>query len=177
MHNTGPKQTTFLKRVRKIGKSDHELRHACPSEWNNSAPNGRILMKFDVWVFLKHLSEKKNEISWKSQRNNGYVTLITITITFTMISHWILLEWKTFQTNVDTEWTHTFYRQYPLFGKSCHLWDNVEKCGRARQTTDDNIIRRMSSECWINNSSHTHIHAHTHTHIYTQNIFAFPQQQ
>jgi hypothetical protein len=26
--------------------------------------------------------------------------------------------------------------------KSCRLWDNVEKYGTARQTTDDNIVRR-----------------------------------
>ena len=36
-----------------------------------------------------------------------------------------------------------------LFGKYCRLWDTVEKCGRARQATDDNIIRRMRFACWI----------------------------
>jgi len=24
-----------------------------------------------------------------------------------------------------------------FFQKSCHLWDGVQKCGRARQATDD----------------------------------------
>jgi len=31
MHSTGSKETKFLRRVGKIAKSDHELRHACPS--------------------------------------------------------------------------------------------------------------------------------------------------
>jgi hypothetical protein len=38
--------------------------------------------------------------------------------------------------------------------KSCHLWDNVEKYGRAGQTTDDNIIRRMRFACWITEARH-----------------------
>jgi hypothetical protein len=36
------------------------------------------------------------------------------------------------------------------------LRDVVEKCGRARQVTDDSIIRNMSLVCWITNSSDTH---------------------
>jgi len=29
-----------------------------PSEWNNSAPTGRIFMKFDIWSFLENLLRK-----------------------------------------------------------------------------------------------------------------------
>jgi hypothetical protein len=32
----------------------------------------------------------------------------------------------------------------------------VEKYGRARQATDDNIIRRMRFVCWINKATDTH---------------------
>jgi hypothetical protein len=39
--------------------------------------------------------------------------------------------------------------------KSCRLWDNVEKYGTARQTTDDNIIRRMRLACWITKATGT----------------------
>jgi len=35
------------------------------------------------------------------------------------------------------------------FRKSCPLWDYVEKYGRARQVTDDDIIWRMRIACWI----------------------------
>jgi hypothetical protein len=32
----------------------------------------------------------------------------------------------------------------------------VEKCGTARQTTDDSTIRRILLACWINEATHTH---------------------
>jgi hypothetical protein len=35
-----------------------------------------------------------------------------------------------------------------LSRKSCYLWDNVEKYGRAGQATDVNIIRRMRFAYW-----------------------------
>jgi hypothetical protein len=41
------------------------------------------------------------------------------------------------------------------FRKSCRLWDNVEKYGRARETTDDNIIRSMCFACWITKATNT----------------------
>jgi hypothetical protein len=28
------------------------------SAWNNSVPNGRIFMKFDIWAFLENVSRK-----------------------------------------------------------------------------------------------------------------------
>ena len=34
-----------VRRVRKIAKSDYELRHVCPSAWNNLAPTGWISME------------------------------------------------------------------------------------------------------------------------------------
>jgi hypothetical protein len=36
--------------------------------------------------------------------------------------------------------------------KSCHLWDNMEKYGTARQVTDENIIRRAKDAlCMLDN--------------------------
>jgi len=43
-----------------------------------------------------------------------------------------------------------------ILRKSCRLWDNVEKYGRAGQATDDNIIRRMRIVCWITKTTNTH---------------------
>jgi hypothetical protein len=40
--------------------------------------------------------------------------------------------------------------------KSCRLWDNVEKYGRARQAIDDNIIRDMRIACWTTKARYTH---------------------
>ena len=36
------------------------------------------------------------------------------------------------------------------------MWDNVEKYSRARQVTDDNIIRRMRFKCRIMKATDTH---------------------
>jgi hypothetical protein len=47
----------------------------------------------------------------------------------------------------------------PPPGKSCCLCclrDNVEKYGRARQATDDNIVWLLSFACWITKATDTH---------------------
>jgi hypothetical protein len=55
------------------------------------------------------------------------------------------------------------------FQKFCRLWDNVEKCGRSRQGTNDNIIRCMRFGCWIPKA--------TNTHSEYLILISFPQQQ
>jgi hypothetical protein len=44
-----------------------------PSAWNNSAPTGRILMKFCIWAFYP-ISDEEIQALLKSDKNNGYVT-------------------------------------------------------------------------------------------------------
>jgi hypothetical protein len=56
-----------------------------------------------------------------------------------------------------------------LLRKSCRLWDNVEKCCRAGQATDNNITRRMRIACWITEA--------TNTHSEYVILMAFPRQQ
>jgi hypothetical protein len=41
-----------------------------PFKWNNSAPTGRMFMKFGIWIFLENLPRK----SLKSETNDGYFT-------------------------------------------------------------------------------------------------------
>jgi hypothetical protein len=43
-----------------------------------------------------------------------------------------------------------------FFWQLCHLWDNVEKCGTARQVADDNITRCIHLHCWIPKPTDTH---------------------
>jgi hypothetical protein len=40
--------------------------------------------------------------------------------------------------------------------KPWRLWENVEKYGRAKLNTDDNIIRHMRFACWTNKATDTH---------------------
>ena len=56
----------ILRLVRKIVKSDHQLRHVCLSvdpffrlsAWKNSADTRRIIMKFDIWILFENISRK-----------------------------------------------------------------------------------------------------------------------
>jgi hypothetical protein len=65
-----------------------------------------------------------------------------------MIIFQFFLEWETFQTKVVQKIkTHTLW-SINVVRKSCRLWDNVEKYGRAGQATDDQI-QRMHFTCRI----------------------------
>jgi hypothetical protein len=52
------------------------------------------------------------------------------------------LEWEMFQLEI-VETRHTFSVSVTLFRKSCHLWDNVEKCDRGLEAADDNMAVRF----------------------------------
>ena len=45
----------------------------------------------------------------------------------------------------------------PPSRKSCRIWDNVKKYGRARQSADDITIGRMRIACWITKATDTHL--------------------
>ena len=57
--------------IRKIVKSDYELRHVCPSGWNNSASDIQIFMNFDTSVFFRKPDEEI-QVYLESDKNNGY---------------------------------------------------------------------------------------------------------
>jgi hypothetical protein len=65
------------------------------------------------------------------------------------------LEWEMFRT-IIVEKIEMYFMFITFFRKSCCVWDNVEKYCRTRQTTDDNIIRRMSFASWITKATDTH---------------------
>ena len=75
-----------------------------------------------------------------------------------MITHrWILLRIRTVSHKIciQSQNTHLTFNTIFFFRRSWRLWHNVEKQGTARQTTDDNIIRRMSFAFWITKARHT----------------------
>ena len=49
---------------------DYWLRHICVFTWSNSAPTGRIFMKFDIWGIFKNLS-RKCKCPWNVTRVSG----------------------------------------------------------------------------------------------------------
>jgi len=54
-----------------------------------------------------------------------------------------------FQTKVVEKMKTHILCSAAFFLKSCHLWENVEKYGRARDATDENGIRCLCFACWI----------------------------
>jgi len=52
------------------------------SAWNNSAPTRRVFLKFGIWVFYK--KPEKNQVSLKSNKNDGYITYRPIYIFYYM---------------------------------------------------------------------------------------------
>jgi hypothetical protein len=70
------------------------------------------------------------------------------------------------------------FNNFLFFTKNRAVYGKMrEKCGRAREAGDNNIIRRMSFACWITKATHTHAHTHTHTRKYVTRIVVPLQQQ
>jgi len=132
-----------------------------PPEWNSSAPTGRIFNKFYIWAFFEN-------ISWKFKFHSS-TTRITGTLhdglyKFTIIPRWIFLRMRDVLDKVRRKSKHAFCVRKLCFHQSC-LWGNVEKYGRDRQTTGDNIIWLMRCACWMPKATDT------------LNIFCFPRPQ
>ena len=72
------------------------------------------------------------------------------------ISCSVLLRMRNVSDKSCRENQNTHFMSNNISRKYCHLWDIVEKCGRARQVTHGNIIRRMCFVCWIKRATNTH---------------------
>jgi len=61
--------------------------------------------------------------------------------TFVTISRWILLRIKNVSDKScrENQNTHFAFSNFFFFCKSCHVWDNVEKYGSAREATGDSV--------------------------------------
>ena len=66
------------------------------------------------------------------------------------------LEWEVFQTELVAKIRAHILCSITFFQKLCWFWGNVEKYGRARQATYDNIIQCMRFACWITRATDTH---------------------
>jgi hypothetical protein len=74
------------------------------------------------------------------------------------VRYWaeFFLEREVFQIKVVEKIKTQFLCSITIFRKSCSYWDDVEKCCRTRQATDDNIIRRMRFAFCIIKATDTH---------------------
>jgi hypothetical protein len=94
------------------------------STWNNSAPTGRIFMKFNFWVFFKTLSRKFK-----------FTGTLHEDVCKFMTSRWILLRMKNVSDKSCTVTQNTILYSITFSWKSNHLWDNVEKWQHDNITT------------------------------------------
>ena len=128
----------------------------CPSAWNNSAPSGRIFMKFDISVFLENLTRITGSV------HEDRCTLF-------IIPRSILLRMRSISDKMFRENWNTQFMFNSLFRKSCRLCDNVEKHCRAGEATDDS-----NDACTLHAGR---LSLHTHTQNMLCNTTAFPLQQ
>ena len=144
--------------VRKIAKSDNELRHVCLSEWNNSAPTYRFLWTLMFEHFTKKLSGKFKFL-WNLTRK----TDILDHWTFLIVSRSVLFRMRNISYKSCRGNQNTFCVQQLFFSSEnrAHyetVWKNIVERGRPEMT-----IWRKRISFWITKAAHTHTHTHTHT--------------
>jgi len=102
-----------------------------------------IFMKFYIWWFFENLLRKSGIL--KCDKNNGY----SVWRPMYMYVPQFVLEWYVLWTKVVEKKCILHFNNF--FWNSCCLWDNVGKCSKARQATDDNIIWcRKYAICMLN---------------------------
>ena len=135
----------IFRRVRKIAKKRllaSSCMFVCPSflpcAWNNSAPTGWIFMKFDIWVFFKHMS-KKFKFHQNQTRIEG--TLREDRYTFLIISRSLLLRTKNVWDKCCREIQNTrfSFRIFSFFVRNATVyeikWKNFVERGMLQMTT------------------------------------------
>ena len=71
-----------------------------------------------------------------------------------IMSRWVFLRMTYVSDEICRENNNTRFMIHNLFFRNlCYLWDNVEKYGGAKQTTDGNITRRRKDA-----GMQTHVH-------------------
>jgi hypothetical protein len=115
-----------------------------PSAWKNSAPTGRIFMKFDIWECLENLSRK---FKFHENRTRIKGTLREDQYIFLLYLAYFFLEWEMFQVKIVEKikihilCSVTFFEHRAVYKKR---WKNIVERGRPQMT-----IWRMSIACWI----------------------------
>ena len=94
---------------------------------------------YDIWylrIFRK--SVEKIQVSLKSDKNKGYFTLKPIYIFILSRSFLLRMRNVSDKSCRANQNKHFIFSNF-IFRKSCLLWDNVEKYGRAGQAMCDNM--------------------------------------
>jgi hypothetical protein len=118
------------------------------SAWNNSAPSGRIFMKFCIWIFSENLW-RKYKFHWNHTRNAGTVheDQCTFLISLALRMKNVADKRCTENRNTHFMWSNFFFRKHARYEIK---WKDVER-GRPQRT-----IWRVRIGCWILRATNTH---------------------
>ena len=143
------RRNTIFRRVRKIAKSDFQIRHVCPSVQTEQLGSHRTGFHEIRYLSIFRKSVEKIQDSLKSDKNTGHFTWRTMYI-FDHILFSSSYNEICFQKKICWETRNTHFMMKNVFfflRKSCCLWDKVEKYCRAGQATDDNTAH---AHCRLN---------------------------
>ena len=134
-------------RVRKTAKSDYYFPHVCLSVCLSVRPHGTSrppLCRFSWNLIFEHFSNicRKKILSLISDKNNGYFTRWGVYI-YVPVSP-ISLRKRKVLDEIYRENQNTHFMFSNFFLKSCRLWDNVEKYGRAGIPTETRCVFSIS---------------------------------
>ena len=96
-------------------------------------------MKCYIWAFF-FLSKMCEEISSVIKIRQEQIENV---FTFVTISGWIGIRMRNVSHKSCRENQNTYFMFNNFSRKLCHLWDNVEKCGEARETPDSMAHARV----------------------------------
>ena len=118
------------------------IRKIVKSFFMSVRPHGTTLLLLDrfLWIWYLIIFKKicpADQVSLISDQNTGHFTWKPIYIFD--LSHWIHLGIRIVSHKSWREIHNTRFMFHNFFWKSCHSWNNAEKCCRARQVTDDNM--------------------------------------
>jgi hypothetical protein len=144
--------------VHKIAESYYSLCHVCLSVYSSVCTEQLSSHWTDFheiwyWVFLKNLC-RKFRLYWNLTRIMD--TLHEDLCAFMIISRWILLRMRNVSDKSCEKIKASILCSITFFQKACHLWDNVEKYGRAGQASYDGVIQCTCFLCWVTKATDTH---------------------
>jgi hypothetical protein len=146
---------SFIRRDRKIAKSDYQFRDLCPPVCTSIrlSVHMKQLASYStdfyeiwyLWIFF-FKSAEKIQVSRKSDKNNGYLTWTP------MYAHLYIAaffsEWEMFPSNCrESRSTHLTFSIF--FPKLSHLRGNIGKHVTAWLATFHNIIRRTKGSTCV----------------------------
>ena len=135
---------------------------------------GSYWTDFDESWYMNFFRKSVEEIQLplKSDKNNGYFTWRRFHIYNNISLNSSYNEKRLRQ--ICRENKNIYFTFNNVFSRrSCRLWDNVEKCGGAREATNYVTTWRIQVACWISKATRTH--ARVHTQIY--NTYCSSRQQ